>query len=158
MADYANFQLKNYIPDKDIDKKIIAGKFRLIKSTWRNRTGWFWETTVGIKIGYLDSGKDSRMFETILLWNWHICYIDFPNYTSVGPSIIINLVHISKTLLNNPSESHLSGKKIRSQLLEILRSKNQSVEVFKGGNDKNTSFCKGILPYQNEKRQGKKRH
>ena len=107
---------------------------------------------------WLDSGKDSRMFETILLWKWHICYIDLTNYTSVRPSIIINLVHISKTLLNNPSESHLSGKKIRSHLLEILRSKNQSVEVFKGGNDKNTPFCKGILPYQNEKRQGKKRH
>lgn len=23
MADYANFQLKNYIPDKDIDKKLL---------------------------------------------------------------------------------------------------------------------------------------
>ena len=37
-------------------------------------------------------------------------------------------------------EGHLLGKKFRSHVLEIERSKKKSLEVFKGNNDKNTPF------------------
>ena len=54
-----------------------------------------------------------------------------------------------KTALLQVDEGHLFGKKFRSHIIEIERSKKKSLEVFKGNNEKNTPFRKGPLPYQN---------
>ena len=55
-----------------------------------------------------------------------------------------------KAALIQESESHLFGKNFRSHKIEIERSKKQSLEVFKGSNEKkNTPFRKDPLHYQN---------
>ena len=51
-------------------------------------------------------------------------------------------------------EGHLFGKKFRSHIIEIERSKKKSLEIFKGNNEKNTPFRKGPLPYQNRPQGG----
>ena len=74
-------------------------------------------------------------------------------------------LNILKTLLKDPrkvktllkekialleeDEGHLFGKKTHSHMIEIERSKKKSLEIFKGNNEKNTSFLKSPLPYQN---------
>ena len=47
-------------------------------------------------------------------------------------------------------EDHLFGKRFRSQLIEIERSKKKSQEVFKVNIEKDPPFRKGPLPYQNK--------
>ena len=59
-----------------------------------------------------------------------------------------------KTALLQEDEGHLFGKKIRSRIIEFERSKKNSLEVFKGNNEKNTPFRKGPLPYQNRPQGG----
>ena len=54
-----------------------------------------------------------------------------------------------KAALMQESESHLFGKNIRFHKIEIERSKKQSLEVFKGSNERNTPFRKDPLPHQN---------
>ena len=50
-----------------------------------------------------------------------------------------------KSALLQESESYLFSKKFRSHIIEIERSKKQSLEFFKGSNEKNTPFRKGPL-------------
>ena len=71
--------------------------------------------------------------------------------------------HKAKTLLKEKTaslqedENHLFGKKFRSHIMEIEHSKKKkSLEVFKGSNEKNTSFRKGRLPYQNGPQGGRR--
>ena len=59
-----------------------------------------------------------------------------------------------KTALSQEEESHLFGKKFIPHIIEIERSKKKSLEFFKGDNEKNTSFQKGPLPYQNRPQGG----
>ena len=59
-----------------------------------------------------------------------------------------------KTALLQNDEGHLLGKKFRSHITEIERSKKKSLEVFKCNNEKNTPFRKGPLPYQNRPQGG----
>ena len=59
-----------------------------------------------------------------------------------------------KTVLLQEDEGNLFGKKFRSHIIEIERSKKKSLEVFKVNNEKNTPFRKGPLPYQNRPQGG----
>ena len=59
-----------------------------------------------------------------------------------------------KTALMQEDEGHLFGKKLSSHIIEIEGSKKKYLEVFKGNNEKNTSFRKSPLPYQNRPQGG----
>ena len=59
-----------------------------------------------------------------------------------------------KTAILQESESHVFGKKFRSHIIEVERSKKQSLGVFKGSHDKNNPFQKSPRPYQNRPRGG----
>ena len=59
-----------------------------------------------------------------------------------------------KTTLLQEDEGHLFGKKFRSHIIEIERSKKKSLEVFKSNNEKNPPFQKDPLPYQNRPQGG----
>ena len=58
------------------------------------------------------------------------------------------------TALLQEDECHLFGQKFRSYIIEIEQSKKKSLEVFKGNNEKNNSFRKGPLSYQNRPQGG----
>ena len=109
---------------KDIDRKSSP-----IKSTRGTPAGWFYENTFGIAKGYLDwsrngkvsgasfigyrsvimiLGRNERYLKRVI-WSCrstcrHICYIDWSSHTSVGPSIIINLVYTLLKHFENTAE------------------------------------------------------
>ena len=62
----------------------------------------------------------------------------------------IDITGGKKAALLQEDEDHLFGKKFRSHLIEIERSKETSQEVFKVNNEKDPPFRKGPLPYQNK--------
>ena len=83
-----------------------------------------------------------------------ICYIDLTNDTSTELNIVKTLLKDprkakillkEKTALLQESESHILGKKFRWHIIKNESSKKQSLEVFKGNNEKNTPFQKGPL-------------
>ena len=59
-----------------------------------------------------------------------------------------------KTVLLQESQNHLFCKKSHSHIIEVERSKKQSLKAFKGSNEKNTPFRKGLLSYQNRPQGG----
>ena len=62
----------------------------------------------------------------------------------------IDITGGEKATLLQEDEDHLFGKRFRSQLIEIERSKKKSQEVFKVNIEKDPPFRKGPLPYQNK--------
>ena len=84
MADYANLHFKNYIPDKDINEKILTEspvpsnlqevpvlddfvKTLLVSQTVITTDHQMEKFQDRLWVRYHDSGKDRKMFETSLL-------------------------------------------------------------------------------------------
>ena len=194
MADYANLNFKNYIPDKDINEKILTTVPVPSNLQEVSVLDDFMKTLLVSQTHITTDHQMEKLQENFLqvmgplsrLWKG---LEDVRNESSEAVEVPVDTfptlieqttlllgqaslsvsyarrLNIWKTLLKDPrktktflkektallqeDEGHLFGKKFRSHIIQIERSKKKSLEVFKGNNEKNIPFRKGPVPYQN---------
>ena len=175
MTDYANLHFKYYIPDKDNNEKILTEnpvpsnlqevpvlddfvKTLLVSQTvitTDHQMEKFQEKILQVM------GPLSRLLieQTTLLLGQASLSVSYARHLNILKTLLkdppkAKKLLKEKTALLQEDESHLFGKKFRSHVIEIERSKKKYLEVFKGNNEKNTPFRKGSLPYQNRPQGG----
>lgn len=127
-ADYANPHSKNYIPDKNIDKKILTENLMasvpqelpvlddFVKTLWYCKglfpliTKWksFRETFTGCGSIVTTRERIGRRSKRVV-WSCgsacrHTCYVDWTNKPFLGPSITINIAYKLLKQLENAFE------------------------------------------------------